>query len=450
MENDETSFSQQTDEDQPHTQNLQTQASKTYAYATANYTFPKKDQAIVVEWKDGIPIQEYASALVKLVDSTSIRFISRISNKRICIFLSNKILVQELSTKKLKIRSFELEIRPLIMSHKRVIISNVCPIIPHETITGELERRGIIVTSSISFLRAGMSDPGFSHILSFRRQVYIKPEDAERLPESLQIEFEDTKYWIYLSTDPATCFICKQQGHIAKACPTNLEDQQVVSPQHSSSESPAVIINQESNDNNTMETNIHSGIKRPLSISTTASDPSSSNNTNNLSDVSQIPGTGNISTQNENENENDNSFQIPKKKAKKVKKSNKKVKTENSENIKKSIEELLNPLKEIIEASPNEFALDLLQFKSFIENATRSPNAVDVAKNYTSNPQVLVDMIQKVHPYLTDRGIKSRCTRIKNKLIEQTQTNEKALNMSQTEDEEESDSSESESGTDTV
>ena len=44
----------------------------TYANAIANDAFPKKDQAIIVESKEGISIKEYVSALAKLVDSNSI------------------------------------------------------------------------------------------------------------------------------------------------------------------------------------------------------------------------------------------------------------------------------------------------------------------------------------------------------------------------------------------
>ena len=67
-------------------------------------------------------------------------------------------------------------------------------------------------------MKAGIPIPGFTHILSFRRQLYIKPEDMENLPETIQIDFEGTTYWIYVSSDAPVCFICKEQGHMAKQC----------------------------------------------------------------------------------------------------------------------------------------------------------------------------------------------------------------------------------------
>lgn len=110
-------------------------------------------------------------------------------------------------------------LRPLITSNKRIILSNVCPVIPYEIIEKELIKIRIKSTSQISFLRAGLSEPGFSHILSFRRQVFVKPEDVDKLPASLNIFHEDTNYWIYLSGDNISCYLCKKEAHLAKNCP---------------------------------------------------------------------------------------------------------------------------------------------------------------------------------------------------------------------------------------
>ncbi|KAL4718833.1 hypothetical protein ACJJTC_013130 [Scirpophaga incertulas] len=71
---------------------------------------------------------------------------------------------------------------------------------------------------SISFLRASLNDAGYSHILSFRRQLYVTPEDFSHLPEKKSIHFDETTYWIYLSSDTMTCFVCKKDGHIAFKC----------------------------------------------------------------------------------------------------------------------------------------------------------------------------------------------------------------------------------------
>lgn len=86
----------------------------------------------------------------------------------------------------------------------------------------ELEKSGISRMSTITTLRAGLNTPSLKHELSFRRQVYIKPEDLNKIPSHCKIDFDDTTYWIYPTLDNMTCFLCKQVGHIAKSCPTKM------------------------------------------------------------------------------------------------------------------------------------------------------------------------------------------------------------------------------------
>ncbi|CAH1978020.1 unnamed protein product [Acanthoscelides obtectus] len=71
--------------------------------------------------------------------------------------------------------------------------------------------------SPMSFLRIGATIPEYSHILSFRRQVYIAPTEST-IPESLVISHEGLSYRIFLSLDSQKCFKCNQSGHIANNC----------------------------------------------------------------------------------------------------------------------------------------------------------------------------------------------------------------------------------------
>lgn len=201
-----------------------------YATVAQITTFPKKDQAIVIDALENVQIKDYAQALGRIIDPSQIRFLSRISNNRICIYVSSKLIVDEIidNKKYVTIQNQKLPIRPLISRNKRIIISNVCPIIPHTEIEKKLIEMNITPLSPISFLRAGLNETGYNHILSFRRQVYVTPEDFTRLPEKISIDFEETNYWIYFSSDTMTCFICKKDGHVASKCPGNTNDMDIM------------------------------------------------------------------------------------------------------------------------------------------------------------------------------------------------------------------------------
>ena len=155
-----------------------------------------------------------------LIDIKEITHISKISGGRVCLFLSNKTIALDLEGKVMKIKGHSLRIRPLISRNKRV----VSPMIENQILIDVLKNRGITLVSAINDIRAGKTKPGRAHIRSFRRQVYIQEGDEALLPESLQIFYEGTPYWIYLSTDSTNCFVCKQTGHTAKVCSRNLDN----------------------------------------------------------------------------------------------------------------------------------------------------------------------------------------------------------------------------------
>lgn len=75
--------------------------------------------------------------------------------------------------------------------------------------------------SAFFFLRIGLNEPGYSHFMSFRRQIFINLDDITQFPKIIQIPFEDTIYNIYSSSDLLVCYTCHKEGHIAKVCPGN-------------------------------------------------------------------------------------------------------------------------------------------------------------------------------------------------------------------------------------
>lgn len=85
--------------------------------------------------------------------------------------------------------------------------------------------------SQISCLRAGLNDEGYSHILSFLRKVYINSDDLQKLPEKIQLNYDNTNYWIYFDWDTFKCYVCNKEGHIGRNCPENVNTSDLVQSQ---------------------------------------------------------------------------------------------------------------------------------------------------------------------------------------------------------------------------
>ncbi|KAG5896292.1 hypothetical protein JTB14_008848 [Gonioctena quinquepunctata] len=103
-----------------HNMNINNPAPST-SYVTAVKTapkpsFPKKDQAIVMHADDNLKLFDYVKAIGDIVGPKHISFASRISNNRICIYLANPNLVDD-----------------LLKSHSSVTINNNVINIPDKT-----------------------------------------------------------------------------------------------------------------------------------------------------------------------------------------------------------------------------------------------------------------------------------------------------------------------------
>ena len=73
--------------------------AKTYSSATATNVRPKKEQAIIIDSVEGCTNDDYIDGLEKLMNIENIRYLSKISGSRVCVFLSNEKLVAEKTNK---------------------------------------------------------------------------------------------------------------------------------------------------------------------------------------------------------------------------------------------------------------------------------------------------------------------------------------------------------------
>ena len=61
-----------------------------YAQATQQVECPTRKQAIVVDAVEGISVHDYITAMAKLTSSFNIRFVSKISHRRVCFYMDSK------------------------------------------------------------------------------------------------------------------------------------------------------------------------------------------------------------------------------------------------------------------------------------------------------------------------------------------------------------------------
>ena len=395
--------------------------------------FPTKDQAIIIDSQEGLTIKDYVNSLSDIIDPSEIRFISRIANNRVCIFLSSQTIADNLTNnhKIIKIKNHELKLRPLLTKAKRIIISNVCPIIPHSVIENVFTTNNIKLASKISFVKAGIPGQGFSHIMSFRRQVYVSPEDIDRLTESTTVYYDGATYRIFFTTDEMSCFNCHQTGHLAGQCPTpNTSNQQKTTNLRSTPmesehirEKSCDLPDPTTNGTNTEVADIQSNHDLTTRMPTTDFSPlpKSLLSTSEAKNNEEIPTNDNIVSLNTNKRclqtdsssppmsvsnttEANNIEKLSKQPKKKKKKKE------------KNMEELITPIKHIIEDSQNNFPLTYIQFKSFLENSFSANDPILVASNYSQDISSITKMMHSLYPHLTNKTIKGRFTRIIRKI----------------------------------
>lgn len=413
---------------------IQPQPSTSYANVTkSKNTYPiyaKRDQAIVMNSVNGIKIRDYIRDIGTKIGPKNVDSASRISNDRVCIYLTSKQLVDELlqQWKTIEIQNNIIEIRRLVSPTKKLILSNVHPCVHDKDIETALENCGIRTVSSIRFIKAGMQDPEYSHIKSFRRQVYIAVNENQIMPNSLLVE-SDGMHRIFLAMDNMTCFVCHTEGHTAAQCPQqttratqeenivannpeNIVENVAQQPQKENSFLPpkqptqqitqmenlqilTATENKENDDQEQLFLKESEERKRHASSSTVDSNDTRDQPTNTETDSDHT--------------ERGRKPSKPK---------NKKPRGE-SPNPPIPIDELLTPCEAEIESNPNKYVMTYDQLKDFLENAYGQNDVLTISKDYTEDTVALLKMLNQIYPILEHRSIKSRLTRLMTKLKSQ-------------------------------
>lgn len=435
----------------------------------SNSSLPKKSEAVIVNVVgDTLKLVDYVRAVSQIVGPQNIKYASKVANSRICIFLSSETLVTQLvnSHETIKVGEVEVGIRRLITPSKRLIISNAFPAIPDDLIANTLKSMGLKLLSRVSALRAGLHDDDLSHILSFRRQVYMTPTESDvPLNGSVIIKHDNTNYRLYLSYDDMRCFLCKQEGHIAANCSN------VLDPTSKTHSTPAIVPDEKSASTPSKDPNSASATSGPseavmdkpdqedmrdrtpsAGLTTAVTFKASSSFTtragspvdiiihreNTDSEHLPLPGSKRPAPPSEStealsnlasptdEATNQDDFILPvksqeitkSKPARQVKKT-RLSKSKSLEDL--SLDKSLSVVKSVIKDNPSQYILSYPQFKSFIENLSGSDNPMAEARRFTTDIPALLQMMYELYPLISDRSIKSRFTRFRTKAKKQLQ-----------------------------
>lgn len=402
-----------------------------YAAVAQKELCPKRDQGLIMDCVEGLNQTDYTCAVGEIVQPINVVSSSRISNNRMLLYLSSKDLVTNITDHHefLIIGEHKVNIRPLVSKNKRVIFSNAPSNIPNYVFEDILDQLSVKRVSPISVLKASIGKDGYSHVASFRRQVYIKPSDLEKIPQVFRICYEDIKYFIYASTDSLKCFLCKEEGHVAKNCTLDVEEMKNtdnILTQSSTQASPRnqnTVITQPldtlgdnlpSSLENADNTNINTA-QIPAS-SRSLLDPQNLVNKRTHSEISSTASQASIETHLHSKDSQEFKSPKPEQENKSKKKKVPRIQP------KITIDELLSPIKDKLEES--DMLLNYVQFKSLLENLHGAKNPIEIATQYTSDIQALVTLFKdELYPLLENRSMKHRFTRIVNKLsVPSTQT----------------------------
>ena len=362
----------------------------TSSSSNSQLQFPKKDQAIILNAINDNKLTDYVVAVGNIVQPKNVLFASRISNNRICIYLKEKSLVDELVSKhpNLTINNQEVGIRRFITPAQRIIISNVCPSIPHDVILSLIKGLGYKPVSPLSYLRAGIQNEDYSHVLSFRRQIFVTPDATIELPSSLVLKYEETSYRIFLTYDDQACFKCRQTGHIASQCTM----QQQVSPNSDLLTEP--IDAATTYDAATTDDTATTGTTSDNMVTETAthkrSNPSDDSPVNEPSLQEVVHDSFNRAL--------------------------KKVRPNDSTESLTGTLELLEPVQVLCSEADPPFPLPFPELLKFMEDVLGESDILPIAWKYTDDITGLQNQLYKIYPLLSRDSIRNRCLKTQRKL----------------------------------
>jgi len=185
-------------------------------------------------YDEDLALIEYIVPIGRLVGPQKILSASKISKKRICVYLDNEKSVDALFQHhaNITVNSKMVSLRRLVAPSRRLILSNVQTCIPNQVISEALRNINIKLVSSIHDLHIGLTSDNidkaelahYAHVTSFCQGVYIEDDGNTNIPDSLLISFDNESHRIFITHEDQKCHICKSQSHQAASCPEASDD----------------------------------------------------------------------------------------------------------------------------------------------------------------------------------------------------------------------------------
>lgn len=190
---------------------------------------PSKKQAILLPYEEDTTLIEYIVAIGRMIGPEKILSASKISNKRICVYLNSEKTANNFveDHQHITIQDKQIMVRKLVSTSRKITLSNVHPCIPNSILLDQLRKFNIKPTSAIHNLHVNLTSKNipqeelahYAHIKSFRRAIYIENSVNLDIPDSFIIIYDNETYRIFINDGESKCHLCGENNHHASQCP---------------------------------------------------------------------------------------------------------------------------------------------------------------------------------------------------------------------------------------